>query len=343
MNKRKLCYFCTWMLAFSILIRTASSVGAEARLEQTLCRAPEEICRTAECPPKADVWLLQMAESPAEQPAAIEEESPQEPPPAPAEPEPREALQFLPEEADAISIVGRCTYRVDKAALLQQPSGLDFSVSGPKILIVHTHSSEAYTQEAGWEYTPSDPLRTENAERSVIRVGEEIASVLNDAGIETLHDTALHDYPVYNGAYDRALSTIETYLQQYPSIQMVLDVHRDATQDKDGNPTDFTTLLDGEACAQVMLVIGTDEGGLPHPNWQENLANALKLQAVLNRQAPGLCRDLDLRTERFNEHLTPGSMLAEFGSTGNTLAEAIRAGRYFAEGLVTLIGGLPTA
>ena len=121
---------------------------------------------------------------------------------------------------------------------------------------------------------------------------------------------------------------------------MVLDVHRDAAADADGEQVGFTAQVDGERCAQVMLVVGTDEGGLTHPDWEENLANALKLQAVLNRRCPGLCRNLDLRTERFNQHETPGSLLAEFGSTGNTLREAIRAGRHFAEGLAELIDGL---
>lgn len=249
-------------------------------------------------------------------------------------------LDFSAQEAEQITISGGCSYAVDKSVLLMRPSRLDFSGEGPKVLIVHTHSSEAYTQETGWEYTESDPLRTETRERSVIRVGDEIASVLEAHGIQTLHDTALNDYPTYNGAYARMQTTIEGYLKKYPSIQMVLDVHRDAAADADGNQVDFTAQIGGESCAQVMLVVGTDEGGLEHPDWEENLANALKLQALLNRNAPGLCRSLDLRTERFNQHETPGSLLAEFGSTGNTLREAIRAGRLFAESLAELIGKL---
>ena len=101
----------------------------------------------------------------------------------------------------------------------------------------------------------------------------------------------------------------------------------------------LTAYPDGEACAELMLVVGTDEGGLPHPDWQENLANALKLQALLNRSAPGLCRDLDLRTELFNQHETPGSLLVEVGASGNTLAEALRSARILANALVTLIRG----
>ena len=244
---------------------------------------------------------------------------------------------FSAAEADAITIAGACSYAVDKAALLTRPSALTAKADGPKVLIVHTHTSEAYTPEPGWEYESSDPLRTGDAEHSVVRLGTRVAELLNAHGIETLHDTALNDYPSYNGAYARMETTIEDWLAQYPSIQMVLDVHRDAALDYSGAQLAFTADVSGERCAQVMLVVGTDEGGLTHPDWEENLANALKLQALLNRSAPQLCRSIDLRTERFNAHTSPGALLAEFGAAGNTLPEAIRAGRYFAQGVAEFI------
>ena len=173
--------------------------------------------------------------------------------------------------------------------------------------------------EAGFEYPESDELRTQDSRYSVIRIGDEIAQILQDAGIDVLPDTEPNDYPNYNGAYERMRQTIEGYLAAYPTIQMVLDLHRDAAEDAGGVPVALTAYPDGEACAELMLVVGTDEGGLPHPDWQENLANALKLQALLNRSAPGLCRDLDLRTERFNQHETPGSLLVEVGASGNKM------------------------
>lgn len=322
MNERKTGNFCMLLLAFSVLLRTGCAITAGAA--DGAGKMEAEAAETR-------VWKLELLR------AESEEAIPEAENAGAGEAEAR--LTFSAEEAEAISIQGGCSYTVDKAALLCQPSTLDFSGEGPKVLIVHTHSSEAYTQETGWEYTESDPLRTETRERSVIRVGDEIAEVLEKRGIEVLHDTALNDYPTYDGAYARMQTTIETYLAQYPSIQMVIDVHRDAAMDAAGEQVAFTTELDAEACAQIMLVVGTDEGGLTHPQWRENLANALKLQAVLNRKSPGLCRALDLRTERFNQHETPGSLLVEFGSTGNTLREAICAGRRFAEGLVELIEG----
>ena len=147
------------------------------------------------------------------------------------------------------------------------------------------------------------------------------------------------DYPNYNGAYERMRQTIEGYLAEYPSIQMVLDIHRDAAEDADGNPVALTAEADGEACAELMLVVGTDEGGLSHPDWQENLANALKIQTLLNRSAPGLCRNLNLRTERFNQHETPGSLLVEVGASGNTLAEALRSARILGQALAVFLRG----
>ena len=245
---------------------------------------------------------------------------------------------FSAAEADAIAIGGASTYSVDKRTLLTRETALELDGENPKVLIVHTHSCEAYTPEEGWEYTSSDPFRTEDAERSVIRIGTRLTEILNEYGVGAIHVTELNDSPSYNGAYERMRQTIEAYLAKYPSIQMVLDVHRDAADDPAGMPVSFAATVDGARCAQLMLVVGTDEGGLTHPDWQENLANALKMQALLNRMAPGLCRDIDLRTERFNQHETPGSLLVEFGCTGNTLVEALRSAEYFGRAVCQLWG-----
>ena len=132
---------------------------------------------------------------------------------------------------------------------------------------------------------------------------------------------------------------VEDTLAEYPSITTVIDVHRDSILTDDGRAYKTSCTINGEETAQLMLVVGTDDGGLYHPDWQENLSNALKLQALLNRSAPGLCRDLDLRTERFNQHETPGSLLVEVGASGNTLAEALRSARILGNALVKLIRG----
>ncbi len=320
MNKRAERVFCACIMLFSVFIRFM--LWEQAPKEQGTSLPEIRVIRTEQDPAQPSAPTVQTLLTPAPDKSA-----------------PPEPLSFSESEAAAITVGGRCSYDFDKTALLTRASAMDFSQAGPKVLIVHTHSSEAYTPEPGWEYEASDPLRTENARFSVIRIGTRIAEILEENGIETMHDTALNDYPSYSGAYDRMAETIAGYLAQYPSIQMVLDVHRDAASDAAGNPVSLTQAVDGETCAKLMLVIGTNEGGLTHPNWQENLANALKVQALTERKAPGLMRDLDLRTERFNQNLTPGSMLVEFGSTGNTLQQALRSAEYFGRALAALIKG----
>ena len=352
MNTQRIHRFCLALMAVAMLVRLAGQV--EAYLDYKKASAPA-LWRVDVEP--APVPLVHTAPTPAGlaelSPAPDEPSTPDEPldEPVIAEDAPEtiaaektvEPLTFSSEEADAIAIAGGCTYEFDKAALLMRPSALDFSGDGPKILIVHTHASEAYTPEDGFSYEPSGELRTQDETRSVIRVGSEIARILEDAGIETLHDTTANDYPSYNGSYARMEAIIESYLAEYPSIQMVIDVHRDAVEDAAGFPAALSCRIDGEAYARLMLVVGTDEGGLEHPDWQENLANALKLQALLGRAAPGLCRDIDLRTERFNQHETKGSLLCEFGASGNTLSQALRTARLFADTLVTFVQGINAA
>ena len=250
-----------------------------------------------------------------------------------------EPLVFTEADAEAVTIGGACTYSVDKLALMQQESKLNFDQEGPTVLIVHTHTSEAYTMEAGWEYEGDTTARTQDPDYSVVRVGRVLAETLEAHGISVIHDESFNDYPSYSGAYNRTLEKIEAWVAEYPSIQMVIDLHRDAAANADGTPVRHAVTLDGVETAQLMLVMGTDEGGLSHPNWRDNLSWALKLQAVLERMYPGLCRDLDLRTERFNQHVTTGSMLIEVGSSGNTLREALAAAEDLGEGLAALIAG----
>lgn len=344
MNQRKLRAFCAGMLMTALLLRVLTAAGFTAAfgsaVKQTL-KSPEFASGMLSLAVGQEVEPVSEPAAVTVYPLRVTHSSP----PEPVLPEPPASAPSLPpftqEEAAAITVSGACSYPVDRSSLLLRPSALDFSGEGPKILIVHTHSSEAYTQEAGFFYEESDELRTLDSGCSVIRIGSCIADILNEAGIETLHDTALNDYPNYSGAYDRMKATIDSYLAQYPSIRMVLDIHRDAAEDADGSPVALCSRVDGERCAQLMLVIGTDEGGLSHPGWEENLANALKLQAILNRDAPGLCRSIDLRTERFNQHETPGSMLVEFGATGNTLSEALLSAEIFAQALCEFVEALP--
>ena len=149
--------------------------------------------------------------------------------------------------------------------------------------------------------------------------------------IKTIHDTTLHDHPNFNGSYANSLRTAEGYVAKYPSIKIVFDIHRDAYVYDDGSKAKFVTKIDGKDVAQLMFVVGTDAGGLTHPNWRENMKLALKLQSFISGKYPSLMRGVNLRKERFNGHVTNGSLIIEVGSSGNTLEEALAGAELAAE------------
>lgn len=148
-----------------------------------------------------------------------------------------------------------------------------------------------------------------------------------------IHDRTLNDYPSYNSSYATAREKILRHLAEQPSICMVIDVHRDAMAE----PVREIAEVGGETCAKLMLVIGTDQGGLNHPNWRDNLSCGLKLQTLLNRAAPGLAKDISFRKERFNGDLTSGSLIVEVGSTGNLLPEALASMPHLARAVAELL------
>lgn len=213
---------------------------------------------------------------------------------------------------------------------------------GPQILIMHTHGSEAYTMVGDDVYVETDTSRTDDPNYNMIRVGEEMKAVFESMGFSVIHDTSLYDYPNYTGSYTRSLAGIQSMLEQYPSISVVLDVHRDALIASDGTVYKAVTQVNGEDVAQVMLVVGTNDGGLTHPGWQDNLNLAAHIQLGMTSIEPTLARPINLRSQRFNQHLTPCSLLVEVGTSGNTLQEAIRGARYFAQAAGTVYQTLLT-
>lgn len=232
--------------------------------------------------------------------------------------------------ADDISINNTTSQPVDVAALAAAPVEIVLEGGAPQILIMHTHGTEAYTMDGTDIYTPSDTSRTTDGNFNVLRVGDEIAEVLTEMGFSVLHDRSLYDYPAFSGAYDRSKAGVERYLAEYPSIQIVLDVHRDALVGENGETYKTLATVEGREMAQVMLVVGSNDTGLNHPNWQKNLTLAMKIQGELNAISPTLARPITIRTSRFNQQLTMGSLLVEVGSHGNTLQEALEAARLFA-------------
>lgn len=199
---------------------------------------------------------------------------------------------------------------------------------GPQILIYHTHGSEAYAQTDGDLYQESDAYRTTDCSHNVVRVGEEMAQVFRDLGFQVIHDTNLYDYPAYTGAYDRSDAAIRQYLKQYPTIQVALDVHRDALQGKDGAIYKLVSQENAGKVAQVMLVVGTGAG---RTDWRNNLALGVQIQKQLLADYTSLARPIVLRSNMYNQDLLPGALLVEVGGHGNTLTEAVQAAHLFAE------------
>ena len=223
-------------------------------------------------------------------------------------------------------------YAIDMTSLLQKDSPVALGEQGVQVLIMHTHGTEAYTQSPDHTYAASGEYRTTDSSANMLRVGQEICDILNDRGISAVHSRTLNDYPAYNGSYNRALKDIQAHIQQYPTIQLVIDVHRDAIAT--GNTYYKTAaVVDGQQTAQLMFVTGTDAGGLTHDHWQDNLAFQAQLHDRLNSAYPGIMRPMSIRASRFNQHIRKGSMLVEVGACGNTLEEALAAAQIFANTL----------
>ncbi len=241
---------------------------------------------------------------------------------------------------DKILIKNETRYGINTNELLKEKLEFNMKAAGPKILIVHTHGSESYTAEGKNFYVEGTGDRNTDTNFNVVRVGDAIAKVFEKAGIEVIHDRTMHDIPSYNGSYASSLKSIERYTKEYPSIQIVLDIHRDAIVYEDGTKAKTVTKIDGENTAQLMFVVGTNEGGLSHDNWRQNLKFAIKLQNSINKKYPSLMRGINLRRERFNGHITKGSLIIEVGTSGNTLNEAVRGATLASEVIADFINDI---
>ena len=257
---------------------------------------------------------------------------------APALPEAQaDAPCFSPEDASAVEVYYACSLQPDVEVLIAAPLSWDLTVPEPTVLILHTHTTESYTKTTE-DYEESSAYRTLDENYNMLSIGDAVGQALAEGGITVIHDRLIHDYPSYNGSYSDARKAIAAYLEEYPSIQLVLDLHRDAADTGSGQLRTCAT-LEGRQIAQLMLVMGTNAAGLTHPDWQENLSLALKLHTVLEQQAPGIMRPLVLRSQRFNQDLSPGALLVEVGAAGNTHAEALAAAEQLAKAILTLAKG----
>lgn len=257
-------------------------------------------------------------------------------------------LAILPYDLTSRADVGEVllsnttAYSIDINALLQAPYPIvtrpeEYSTDKPLVLIIHTHGTEAYSENGALYCSPSAVQRSSHTDENMIAVGAVMADLLNDAGIPTIHCEIMHDLESYTRSYNLAADTIQKYLAEYPSIKYVFDVHRDAIVHTNGDLIRPVTMINGEVAAQVMLLVGTNEKGADHPDWETNMTVAAHLQTRLSATYTRFARPINIRGASFNEQLTPGSLLIEIGSAANSLKEAKTAAKYLTYSIIDMI------
>lgn len=325
------------------VLRFGTIVVAGALLLRLLGGISFEFIRS----PKLASWMFFLQTGRISKPVSIEFTDPPraDDPTSPPETEPTAAATeptevsvptFSPADAEAITVSSGFSYTADLAALVSKPLSWDLTGDEPAVLIIHSHGTESFT---GGDYQEISAYHTLDTDHNMISIGTYVAQKLEAGGIPVIHDTAIHDNPSYDLSYTNSRRSVQEYLKRYPSIQLVLDLHRDSYEDAAGNQIAHTVFSEGEVFAPLMFVVGTDYGGLTHPNWQENLSLALKLQTQLEDLCPGICRSINLRTQRFNQDLSVGSLLVEVGASGNTHAQAIKAADMLAQAVLFLAHG----
>lgn len=238
-----------------------------------------------------------------------------------------------------LSIKNKSGVAVDvaKALAADLPFSVEIGSKEPQVLIYHTHTTEGYMPYDAGYYNDGDIRREPSYPNNVTAVGDALEAELTAAGIAVIHDTTIHDYPAYRGAYDRSLETVQAILKQYPSIKVTLDLHRDGLMANNTDKLKPTVTVNGQKAAQMMVVCGVlSTEALPHPHWNQNLIFAAKLQQSLTTAHSALARPLSLTGARYNQFMTTGSLLIEMGSEGNTLEEAAYSARLLGQSLVTL-------
>lgn len=203
------------------------------------------------------------------------------------------------------------------------------TIENKNILLFHTHSCESYTSSEKYSYTPTGTYRTTDLNYTVTRVGTELETYLKQYNYYVIHNTDYHDYPAYNGSYTRSLSTVENVIKT-TSSDIIIDIHRDAIGDR----SDYAPIVkigEEDVAAQMMFVIGTNGGGLWHPNWNQNLKFAIKIQEKAEELYPGLFKPIMLTNSRYNQHTGKYASIIEVGATGNTLEQCLTSMKYLAK------------
>ena len=235
---------------------------------------------------------------------------------------------------------------------VERGGGVELAGSEPRVLIYHTHDSEAYRQTPDSTYTPSGNCRTEDNTRNVYAVGEELKRILEeDYGIIAVHADEKHEKPLITTAYSRSLDTMLYYKNLYPTIEMFIDLHRDGVADT-GYEDDFVT-VDGLECARMMFVVGTGKSGrtsqygpeetegvaAESPDFESNYALARSLTEQLLSVNGRFMRNIRVKSGKYNQQVSSSCLLVEVGHNGNTLEQAKNSMRFLARAIANLDNG----
>ncbi len=228
-------------------------------------------------------------------------------------------------------------YSPDIKALLNQGSDLTiYDKSKPTVLIYHSHTTEAYSLLDTGYYISSD-ARSNNSARNMVRVGDDLAAYLEKHGFNVIHDRTIHDKD-YTKSYDNSRATIEKYLEQYPSIEVTIDVHRDDITYSNKTKVKPTAKINGKKAARMMIISGCEYNRVKNfPDWEENLKFDLQVQNKVNELYPGLMRPILFSERKYNMYETHYSFLLEVGTDANTLDEACYSARLFGNALGQLL------
>jgi len=212
-----------------------------------------------------------------------------------------------------------------------------------RVLIYHSHTYEAFAQVDGNRYQETETWRTADSAHNMIRVGEELAALLRSLGIQVTHDVTAFEPPSLSSAYTRSLAMLEKRIADGENYDLYIDLHRDAYAASYGGGN--TVSVAGTDVAKLMLLIGKGEGAIGQgydvrPDWQANLAIAQAVTDELNSHTPGLCRDVCIKSGRFNQHIAPACILVEAGNNRNTLSEVLAAMPYLADAIAQVLQGL---
>lgn len=245
---------------------------------------------------------------------------------------PQENAQAVFAEADLFYTVETPAPAVDAALRVEVIRSTEQPpLAGKRVLIYHTHTWEAFEQVENAPYKETEKWRSMDNSVNMVAVGDALTAALEALGCTVVHDETAFEPPDLSTAYQRSLEMLEARVAAGESYDLYIDLHRDAVA---SNSTIKRTVnVAGEELARFMVLVGKGQAYEQKPDWEANYAIAEKLTRNLNGQVEGLCRDIKVKTGRFNQHIAPCCVLIECGLNYNTLEQVLNGVPYLAQAI----------